>query len=506
MNITRIISTKPELRNEIISLLETRFNLAHHIAERNYDDSLSKNFDQLIDSIWILIETPYIDKVYRDSYYNYFSTKLARYERDCIRLSFFDREIRNVDFQDETQLEALQKRYLGFMVLRPTDPQVLGRSVISKNALKYNNFVCTSTEISATVNSVKFKINGFPHSSQDAEITSCAETTLWAIMEYFGNKYPEYKPVLPSQIINVLKQVSTERQIPSNGLNIQQIAFALKEFGFGTKVYSKEVYGETLFKRLFSTYIESGIPIISAVENRPVGNIGHVLISIGHDIIQDDQIDNLMPSAEIEPVIQSLLTAKNITLFDNDDIDKSFVLIDDNCPAYQLAHLNNPTIHYPDPAWHNCKITYFIVPLYPKIYLEAFKAKNFFLGILFNWFTNIPDYSNIFIRFFLCSSRSFKHELSLKRDFNQVIKDLILETQMPKFIWIGEISTKELIKNKLANGLVIIDATQANDQSVKVVISAAYEGVYIFYDAVSKWIKKSLLPLGTFSIFTNNLK
>jgi hypothetical protein len=77
---------------------------------------------------------------------------------------------------------------------------------------------------------------------------------------------------------------------------------------------------------------------------------------------------------------------------------------------------------------------------------------------------------------------------------------------MPKFIWIGEISTKELIKNKLANGLVIIDATQANNQSVKVVISAAYEGVYIFYDAVSKWIKKSLLPLGTFSIFTNNLK
>ena len=289
MNITRIISTKPELRNEIISLLETRFNLAQHIAERNYDDSLSKNFDQLIDSIWILIETPYIDKVYRDTYYNYFSTKLARYERDCIRLSFFDGEIRNVDFQDETKLEALRKRYLGFMVLRPTDPQVLGRSVISKKALKYSNFICTSAEIPATVNSVKFKINGFPHSSQDTEITSCAETTLWAIMEYFGNKYPEYKPVLPSQIINVLKQVSTERQIPSNGLNIQQIAFALKEFGFGTKVYSKEVYGETLFKRLFSTYIESGIPIISAVENRPVGNIGHVLISIGHDIIKDEE-------------------------------------------------------------------------------------------------------------------------------------------------------------------------------------------------------------------------
>jgi hypothetical protein len=381
MNIKRIITTKSDLRKDIVGLLESDFSLAKHIAEINYDDLLCKHFDQLIDSIYIFIEIPYIDKVYRDSYYNYFSTKLSRYERDCLRLSFFDKEIKNEDFQNESKIEELQKSYLGFMILRPTDPQILGRSVITPRALKSNEFLCVKAEVGATVNSIKFKISGFPYSSQDTETISCAETTIWAIMEYFGNKYPEYKPVLPSQIINVLKQVSTERQIPSTGLNIQQIAFALKEFGFGTKIYSKTEFGENTFKRLFSTYIESGIPIIVSVENRPTGNIGHAIISIGHEKITDTHIDSLSTTNGLEPGIQRLFTDKNISLYDNDDIDKSFVFIDDNLPAYRLAHLDSPTIHYTSAQWHSCRITYFIVPLYPKIYLEAHRAKNFFLSM-----------------------------------------------------------------------------------------------------------------------------
>ena len=68
-------------------------------------------------------------------------------------------------------------------------------------------------------------------------------------MEYFGNKYPEYKPVLPSKIVEVLQKLSAERQVPSTGLNIQQMAYALKEFGFGTKIYGKKEFGED-FKKL----------------------------------------------------------------------------------------------------------------------------------------------------------------------------------------------------------------------------------------------------------------
>ena len=61
-------------------------------------------------------------------------------------------------------------------------------------------------------------------------------------MEYFGEKYSNYKPVLPSIIINQLTSVSYERQIPSNGLNVDKISYALKEFGCGTRIYALDSF------------------------------------------------------------------------------------------------------------------------------------------------------------------------------------------------------------------------------------------------------------------------
>jgi hypothetical protein len=196
--------------------------------------------------------------VYRDSYYNYFSSKLTDYKRDCIRISLFEGKINTLDFENENNKQKLQDQYRGFIILRPTSPHFIGRSIISPKALKYNGFVCCTSIFHTTANGQKFTIEGFPHSSQDTETISCAETSLWAIMEYFSNRYANYTPVLPSDIINTLKQVSNERQIPSKGLNIQQMSFALKEFGFGTRIYSKSQYHDE-FESIFRWYYRSCI-------------------------------------------------------------------------------------------------------------------------------------------------------------------------------------------------------------------------------------------------------
>ena len=62
------------------------------------------------------------------------------------------------------------------------------------------------------------------------------------------------------------------------------------------------------------------------------------------------------------------------------------------------------------------------------------------------------------IKFFLVSSRSFKHDVSLNSSFHTDIRDLILETQMPKFVWIAELSNEADIKKKMAEGLLILDS------------------------------------------------
>lgn len=486
-------------------LLIKHFDVPKDYANDLAQSEISNQFSKLKDC-YLVAEAPYVDKVYRDSFYHYYSSKQNRYLRDCIRISFFECEIMDDDFQNPDRVEILKKLYRGFIVLRPTTPYIIGRNTISPKLLKENTFLCCSTTVQTTVSSVKMKVDGFPHSSQDTETMTCAETTLWAIMEYFGTKYPDYKPTLPSKIIHTLNKVSTERQIPSRGLNIEQMSFALKEFGFGTRIYSIKEYGEDNFRRLFSTYIESGIPLIVGLDNFHLddGDIGHANICIGHESITKDRlglIDDLPENHDLPETILNDTNSKGLKISDWDDLNKEFVFIDDNFPSYQKAYFDNPTEHY-EPAWHTCKIKHFIVPLYPKIYLEAYEAKNFALKLL----TKSPDFTtngkSVLIRFYLASSRSYKDELALNQTFDHEVKNRILETPMAKFIWVTELTNKQLIKNKMADGLILLDATEANINYRKPLIVAAYEGKYRTISNF-KGVDISLQP---FIIYESNLK
>ena len=297
-------------------------------------------------------------------------------------------------------------------------------------------------------------------------------------MEYFSTKYSNYSPILPSRIIQTLNNVSFERQIPSKGLNINQMSFALKDFGFGPRIYSSHEY-QSEFPSLLNCYIESGIPVIIAMEN---GNIGHALLAIGHEQITDTNIDALEPYFIPYPDLQAKAQNKNIVLYEYNLIKKDLIFIDDNRPIYQRASIENPAIHYPNANWQSCKITYFIAPLYPKIYLEAFEAKNYIIRYLISGPEPLDINSKILLRFFLASSRSFKNEVAKNETLQPELKGLLLEISMPKFIWVAEISTKTLIKQKKANGMVILDATEANIYFNKPLIIAAYQDKVINFD------------------------
>lgn len=509
MEIALKIASKSEASLLFKKLLTEEFSLNENYANHLITESVNgllKHINPLIDNCYFLAETNYVDKVYRDSYYNYYSTKLTSYKKNCVRISIFEGEIKIEDFRNEANIKLLQDKYLGFFILRPIDPVFIGRSIISPRALKANNFLCCKAKYHTSANSIKLEVDGFPHSSQDTETITCAETTIWSIMEYFSARYPEYKPVLPSQIIKTLNQVSAERQIPSRGLNIQQISYALREFGFGTRIYSRQEYGNE-FEKLLSCYIESGIPLIIAIENRPTGgNIGHALLCIGHVKITDNQIDALTPLRHSDPTLDHEYQKKNIIVYDYNELNKNFIFIDDNQPAYQEASLVNPAAHYFDSNWHSCIITYFIAPLYPKIYLEAFEAKEFVLNFLVNDNVSLSDNSEIVLRFFLTSTRSFKDKVAVNNEMQADLKSIILSTVMPKFIWVAEISTKDLIKSKLANGLIILDATEANKYNYKPLILAAYQNNYIYVDIKDSRLISNIFPLKNFSIFENNLK
>jgi hypothetical protein len=448
-------------------------------------------FAELQDNLAVCIEYPYVDKVYRDTYYHYFASKHREYARDAIRISFFNKPIEPKHFR-ESSATYLQQAYMGYIVLRPTFPRIIGRSLLDKRVLKETNFSICRCSGNVLVNGVKLDVSGFPFSSQDSESITCAETSLWAIMEYFGNRYPEYRPALPSHVLAVLNKGSNQRMLPSNGLTAEQISFALKEFGFGTYVYSRDEF-KSEFENIIATYIESGIPVVATLHNKKVT---HAILIIGHEEakITHTKKRNLKFGRRVIPYT------------DYNDVKKKYVIQDDNLTPYKLIHLNYPDEHYK--GWNGdfggCLIDSIVVPLYSKIYLEAVLAKRLLLNIVsdkeYGW--SPPD--NFVFRFFLASSRSFKNHIATSSGINEELQDILMLVKMPKFIWCGEFYTKTGINRNEASGIIVLDATEAGENEKDALIFASYPNRCIA--KVGKSIVSLNFKLNLYKSFKSNLQ
>jgi len=416
------------------------------------DDTLYLLFDQMKSNLFYCVEYPYVDRVYRDSYYEYFSSKRKKYNRDCLRISIFNKKITATDFRKkfkdkDKRFKKLRDSFLGFFIIRPIT-KCVGRNIIDPKALSDTDFFIRFVSTTINLNGVKLTVNGFPHISQDSESMSCAESSIWSILEYFGTRYSQYSTILPSQIKEKAGMILNQKQLPSTGMEYAAISDFLKVVGFNSRTYSKEGYNDDkIFYETLNTYIESGIPVILGLRSE---RIGHAVIAIGRTFIPNKTIISV-------PRVKDL---SKIEMYDFDSADRNIIIIDDNFPPYQNAPITKPTKYYVDKldkfAWGNCQIDYMIVPLHNKIYLEAFEAKGCFFDFIegFNneLFQLNPKRKN-YMRFFLTTSRSLKDNL-LKNDlFNEELKDIIIAYQLPQFVWIVEISTE---KSVLKNYLMII--------------------------------------------------
>lgn len=497
--------------NDFIPLI-TKLLVEEFHADINEVNSSMMSFarfvNSLIDDIWVFIETQYVDKVYRDSYYNYFASKANNYPRNCVKLSFFfNLPTPLPTVLDAKEHELYQQHFGGFLVLRPTFSSIIGRNAIAPCILKKQNFLACLTPIQTTVDGLKFSLNAFPASSQDGETISCAETTMWSMMEYFGNKYTEYKPTLPSNIIRTLESVSVERQLPSAGLTPDNLSFLAKCYGFGPRIYHRDGFKETTYN-IFSCFIESGIPIMVALGNNNYlithpndRYIGHAVMCIGHEYVTHAQIDSLVAKAT---VINSSLG--NVSLMDFDDIEKQFVYVDDNFPPYQLDRLDKPTDRYVSQMnlveWGNCQLMHFVVPLHNKINIEPFLVKKFVKELLSG--SHFPEYKNnsLVIRTFLCSTRSYRDYIK-RNDMTNEMKSSLCHHFLPKFIWVIELTSIDLLKQNKANGLIVLDATESKIDNYAPLVVALHCNMKL--ERTPLGLVESDNPTKEFTIYQNNL-
>ena len=488
--ITELTAGKQELQ----SVLDKLFIPAEGKAIRQHvTDFVKENLSTLRDDLYVVVEFDYVDSVYRDSYYGYFATKNQQYNKNCLRLSFFDNAFdQDVKFSN---IENIKSNYLGFLILRPIY-KCIGRNVISPKAKKkpYSDILMNVVAVDTSCMGVKLKAVGFPHASQDGETMTCAQTTIWALMEYYGNKYTLYCPTFPSMINTILKNYSYERQLPSSGLTYNQISVVLRQLGFGPKIYAYTKDRHDQFFENFACYIESGIPLAVAIKGM---GIGHAIVCIGRSKVDRSSI---IKSGKVS------FSGKEMYSWNKAISTVPFVFNDDNKPSYQQGTLPYITKYYKKSQWDNAMVSHFIAPLYSKIYMEAGSAISITNYIVSHDIINANE--NSVIRTFLTSSRTYREYLVNNQSFDETNKQALLQVQLPKFVWVSEISDMENFLNFKVNHLLLLDATGSKrTDSLTNVLFLLSRGLYKGYDASLKDFKtyKTTFPV-SFDCFAGNLK
>lgn len=458
---------------------------------------IKKFLDEMRDDLFVVKESNYVDRAYRDSYYDYYSTKLRLYNRNCVRLSFFDSGV-DADFLLDNA-NSIKDHYLGFLVLRPQQ-KCIGRNIISPQAMKVSQqiLVCKA-RIDSSCYGIKLEADGFPHASQDAETMTCAQTTIWMLMEYFGNKYSCYHPTVSSEIEKILTPFVFERQLPSRGLTYNQVSVALREFGLGTKIYGlPQNFTEDQqkhFNELLACYIESGVPLAIALTGN--GN-GHAVVCEGREDIDKRKVVKKSQN----------VNGKTIYSWNDTVANSKFIFNDDNFACYQTDSLYKPCARYlklkrPDLA--TMQICQFIAPLYNKVYMDADMA----IGESKQMITKmIPNIDGCVIRTLLTSSRTFREHIAHLSPFTDGQRKALLKIPMPKFIWLTEVSTPDQFYHNKVRAMLLLDATGSpkGHASQNLVFMLA-DGDYHYYNSQSmKTESRKTSFAKVFECFAGNLK
>lgn len=391
----------------------------------------------------VIVEREYIDKDYRDTFSNFHAKRFSTPPSRCVRLHFYEKPITEEQLNNP---ESLQKdnAYLGYSVIRATRPNSIGRTFLSHQVrMNPDSHLCLCSE-KIQILGEKVEIKGFPFISQDADATVCAESSLWMILRYLSNRYSNYAETLPFQITKLASNHALgNRVFPSAGLYSWQLAEALRLRDVSPVIYSRAQFGDDEFEHLLYTYIESGFPLLTTIDQ-------HVFVSFGH-------------ASDFEITPGPVPNKFRYTSCYNE----SLVICDDNCFPYQSLRKSATSKTSDCSNAIFSSINEFIVPLPEKVFLPAEAAQKAIEKVLMDPETGISKHSpslaseDLTLRLFLTTGRALKSKIGLRGMGNDLVKSIYQQIPLPHFIWICEISVaSEYVSDLKVRGEILWDATR----------------------------------------------
>lgn len=380
----------------------------------------------------ISVENPYAEKDYLSTFYIHYAKKYKEFSKKCYRLHFFKEDI-----------------YYGFVTLRPTCCKKIGRSYINPELLLDQKSFLMTCHFKINIAGADTKIECFPWMHQQPDVSTCAHVALWSILRYFSSKHNNYADMTMGEIVEKI-QMNYDRKIPSKGLRMEQISNLLTQYNFSTLIRDNFNNDNHYLDEIFA-YIESGLPLVGILKEQE-----HAISIIGHGAVDTRGVLDLQMYEKIECDNEE----ENTDIILSSRFIDSIIVNDDNLFPYRRVYRKASRLvaatDY-DPKYIIDSIKCFIIPLYEKMQITYNEVYNRVLRLLHtNNLRSLP--SPKVVRFFITSSNSYKKRV-LKNINDIKLRKLLVEMNMPKFIWCAEISSVENYHNHLVDGIIIIDAT-----------------------------------------------
>jgi hypothetical protein len=428
-----------------------------------------------------VFEHEYVDKDYQDEFAAFYSKAFKKYPSRAVRVHFFAAKVSNTDLHN---INKFASQYLGYLTLRPTDLQRVGRTVLKPTLTDpHSQFVHCRADFCVHILGHTLTVNGMPFIQQDTQVGACAQASLWMLARYMSRRFG-HREFLPSEINQSAKaKGAMGRALPAEfGLNWKQMLDALEAMGLSAWSYSsltlddcsdhidtafplpkkattRKKDSHRMFVRMVKLadiayrYIESGLPVI-------LGTSNHALVCIGHTYDH---------KAKASAAIQRI---------------PAFVVHNDasgpyqTMPIFRLDGTNLPFMEVED--------VIAVVP--PEVTLRGEEAESMsrhairaFLALKTGDKKHTiyrklilhlrPDFAGLLdrleFRTFLMPSVEFQSKVRLEaaeNRFDTALAKRLIELDYPKFIWITEVSSSALLnhprrEDRKCLGRVIIDST-----------------------------------------------
>lgn len=220
----------------------------------------------------ILVENDYVDRDFLEDFAGYYSRCFADYDRHCTRLHFFNTSITARMLAralrhgiTSARLAEIQRGYLGFVVVKPLPETIVGRTCLRTYDDDPDRHFPVLRTYNVSLFGLDLTVDTLAFQEQDTAAAACATSALWSAFHGTGLlfQHPIPSPVTITEA-GTSGVPTRDRAFPNHGLNIEQMADAIRSVGLDP--YVVDVSDEEVLKTTALAYLRAGIPSILVVK------------------------------------------------------------------------------------------------------------------------------------------------------------------------------------------------------------------------------------------------